>query len=91
MTEDLDHLLARLQDQAAPPLFGLEARVWAAVGAHQRGLNPATLWGLRSAVAALLLLVGVLTQAASASTAPELSLFTPRSAIAPSTLLGEDQ
>jgi hypothetical protein len=90
--DDLENLLARLKDQALPSPPGLEARVWATIGQRSRAGAPAALWAWRGAAAALLLALGILTQAtASAHSAPELALFTPRSAIAPSTLLGEDR
>ncbi len=92
MQDDLENLLGRLHHQAAPPLSGLEARVWANIGERARTMSPSALWGWRSAAVALLLALGILTQAApSVHAAPELALFTPRSAIAPSTLLGEDR
>jgi hypothetical protein len=88
---DLENLLAQLKDRPLSTLTGLETRVWAEIGGRARA-PAANLWGWRSAASALVLALGILTQAAaSAHTAPELALFTPRSAIAPSTLLGEDR
>jgi hypothetical protein len=90
MQDDLDALLAKLAGRAAPSQTNLEARVWAKIGARQRDLSPAALWGWRSAAAALVLLLGVAAEAAtSAQAAPELALFTSLNALAPSTLLGE--
>lgn len=92
MDNDLDELTARLQ--ATPPersLAGLEACVWSAIALRQRAILPVTIWGWRSAVAALLLTIGVVAGAATAAQAasPELALFSSRAALAPSTLLGE--
>jgi hypothetical protein len=74
------------------PLLGLETRVWAAIGERQRAPSGMTLWGWRSAAAALLLTIGLLTQGASLAEAnSEFELFSPRAALAPSTLLGESR
>lgn len=91
MENDLENLLARLKAQASPALTGLETRVWAKIGDRARAPAQANLWGWRSAVAALLLALGVLTQAGASVHTSEFALFTPRTAIAPSTLLGEDR
>ena len=73
-------------------LHGLETRVWAAIGERQRTPSPMTLWGWRSATAAVLLALGLLTQGASlAQASPEFELFSPNAALAPSTLLGESR
>ncbi len=71
-------------------LHGLETRVWAAIGERQRAPSAMMLWGWRSATAAALLAVGLLTQGASmAQASSEFDLFSPHAALAPSTLLGE--
>ena len=73
-------------------LDGLETRVWATIGEHQRTPSSMTLWGWRSAAAAVLLAIGLLTQGAGlAQASSEFELFSPRAALAPSTLLGESQ
>ena len=74
-------------------LQGLEMRVWAAIGERQRAPSAMMLWGWRSASAAVLLAVGLLTQGASLAQASssEFDLFSPRAALAPSTLLGESR
>ncbi len=73
-------------------LQGLETRVWAAIGERQRAPSSMMLWGWRSASAAALLAIGLLTQGASmAQASPEFDLFSPNAALAPSTLLGESR
>lgn len=91
MNSDFEDLLAKLRDrQPSRSLVGLEARVWASISARQRDVPATTIWGWRSAAAALLLAVGIMAQGARAAQAsPELDLFTSRTALAPSTLLGE--
>ncbi|PZO52821.1 MAG: hypothetical protein DCF16_08480 [Alphaproteobacteria bacterium] len=89
---DIDTSLRELGDQPADrSLFGLETRVWARIGVRQRAVSPAALWGWRSATAAVLLTVGLLTQGAAAQAPSEFELFSPRTALAPSTLLGDSQ
>lgn len=72
-------------------LHGLETRVWAEIGARQRTPSPALLWGWRSAAAALVLTLGLISQGASSAQAraSEFELFSPNAALAPSTLLGD--
>ncbi|MBI1292768.1 hypothetical protein GC173_16255 [bacterium] len=72
-------------------LQGLETRVWAEIGARQRTPSPALLWGWRSAAAALVLTLGLVSQSASGAhaRAAEFELFSPNAALAPSTLLGD--
>jgi hypothetical protein len=73
-------------------LHGLETRVWAVIGERQRAPSAMMLWGWRSASAAALLAVGLLTQGASmAQASSEFELFSPNAALAPSTLLGESR
>lgn len=73
-------------------LQGLETRVWAAIGERQRAPSSMTLWGWRTASAAALLAIGLLTQGAGMDqAASELELFSPNAALAPSTLLGESR
>ena len=93
MNTDLDELTALLQAKAPErSLAGLEARVWSAIAVRQRAMSPVTIWGWRSAAAALLLAIGVVAGgAAAAQASPELALFSSRAALAPSTLLGEDR
>ena len=93
MTKNLEDLTARLREQPLErPLADLEARVWARIAARQRGPSSAAIWGWRSAAAALLVALGVIAGGASAARAsPELALFSPRTALAPSTLLGENR
>ncbi len=90
----LDEMLAALaaREPDRSPL-GVEARVWATIGERQRTPSAATLWGWRSATAAVLLTVGLLTQGATLAQAPssELELFSSRAALAPSTLLGDTE
>lgn len=88
----IDDRLEELRDQSPDrSLLGLETRVWAAIGERQRAPSAMALWGWRSATAALLLAMGLLTQGASLAQAasPEFDLFSPNAALAPSTLLGE--
>lgn len=87
----IDDWLEELGRQAPDrSLHGLETRVWAAIGERQRAPSAMMLWGWRSASAAALLAVGLLTQGASLTRAPsEFDLFSPNTALAPSTLLGE--
>lgn len=87
----IDDWLKELRRQAPDrSLYGLETRVWAAIGERQRAPSAMMLWGWRSATAAALLAIGLLTQGASMAQAPsEFDLFSPRAALAPSTLLGE--
>lgn len=87
----IDDWLTELRRQAPDrSLYGLETRVWAAIGERQRAPSAMMLWGWRSATAAALLAIGLLTQGASMAQAPsEFDLFSPRAALAPSTLLGE--
>jgi hypothetical protein len=83
----LEELGAKAPDRS---LHGLEARVWAAIGERQRAPSSMMLWGWRSASAAALLAIGLLTQGASmAQASSEFDLFSPNAALAPSTLLGE--
>jgi hypothetical protein len=85
----LKELGAKAPDRS---LHGLETRVWAKIGERQRAPSSMMLWGWRSASAAALLAIGLLTQGASmAQAAPEFDLFSPRAALAPSTLLGESR
>lgn len=80
------------RDDARPSLQGLETRVWAVIGQRQRAPSAMTLWGWRSATAAALVAIGLLTQGASmAQASPEFDLFSPNAALAPSTLLGESR
>ena len=68
---------------AVPPLTYVWLRVTIAAAA---------LWGWRSATAAALLAIGLLTQGVGlAQASPEFDLFSPRAELAPSTLLGERQ
>jgi hypothetical protein len=87
----IDNWLKELGRQAPDhSLHGLETRVWAVIGERQRAPSTVTLWGWRSATAAALLALGLLTQGASmAQASPEFELFSPNAALAPSTLLGE--
>jgi hypothetical protein len=87
----IDDWLKELWRQDADrSLHGLETRVWAAIGERQRAPSVMMLWGWRSASAAALLAIGLLTQGASmARTSSEFELFSPNAALAPSTLLGE--
>ena len=88
----LDDWIAALREQALDrSLLGLETRVWAAIGARQRDPSPALLWGWRSAAAALVLSIGLISQGAigAQARAAEFELFSPRAALAPSTLLGD--
>ena len=85
----LRELSAKAPDRS---LHGLETRVWAAIGERQRAPSAMMLWGWRSATAAALLAVGLLTQGASmAQASSEFDLFSPNAALAPSTLLGESR
>jgi len=88
--EWLRELGARAPDRS---LLGMEARVWAEIGARQRAPSPALLWGWRSAAVALALTAGVLTQGVGGAQAQptEFELFSPNAAFAPSTLLGDAQ
>lgn len=74
-------------------LQGLETRVWAAIGERQRVPSATTLWGWRSATAAALLAIGLVTQGAGRAqpSSSEFELFSPHAALAPSTLLGDSQ
>ncbi|MGD9968622.1 MAG: hypothetical protein AB7T59_19045 [Hyphomonadaceae bacterium] len=90
----IDDWLKELAQQAPDrSLRGLETRVWAAIGDRQRAPSAMALWGWRSATAAMLLTIGLLTQGVSlAQAAPsEFDLFSPHAALAPSTLLGDGQ
>lgn len=89
----IDDWLKELGRQAPDrSLDGLETRVWAAIGERQRAPSAMMLWGWRSATAAVLLATGLVTQGASlAQASSEFDLFSHRSALAPSTLLGERQ
>jgi hypothetical protein len=89
----IDEWLKELARQAPDrSLQGFETRVWAAIGERQRAPSAAALWGWRSATAAALLAIGLLTQGVSlAQASPEFDLFSPRAELAPSTLLGERQ
>jgi hypothetical protein len=91
MYNDLEDLVAQLR--ARPPqrsLAGLEADVWSRIAGRQRMPSPVAIWGWRSAAAALLLAVGIMAGSATiAQASPELALFSTRTALAPSTLLGE--
>jgi hypothetical protein len=90
MQDDLDHLLTQLAARPAPPLSGLESRVLAKRTARWRELSPRALWGWRSAAAAMLLLIGLATEAAAPKpAAPELGGLGAWQRLAPSTLLGE--
>lgn len=91
MRNDLDELAAQLQKRPSDrSLDGLEGRVWSDIVARQREASPAAIWGWRSAVAALLLAIGVIAEGATAAQASsEHALFSSRTALAPSTLLGE--
>jgi len=87
MDDWLKELGAKAPDRS---LQGLEMRVWAAIGERQRAPSAMTLWGWRSATAALVLAIGLVTQGAGlAQASSEFELFSPRAALAPSTLLGE--
>lgn len=89
----IDDWLMELGGQAPDrSLQGLEIRVWAAIGERQRAPSSMMLWGWRSASAAALLTVGLLTQGVSmAQASSEFDLFSPNAALAPSTLLGESR
>jgi hypothetical protein len=89
----IDDWLAELGRQDADrSLLGLETRVWAVIAERQRAPSAITLWGWRSATAAALVALGLLTQGASlAEASPEFDLFSPNAALAPSTLLGESR
>lgn len=89
----MDDWLAELGRQTPDrSLHGLETRVWAAIGERQRSPSVMMLWGWRSASAAALLAIGLLTQGASmARASSEFELFSPNAALAPSTLLGESR
>lgn len=85
----LKELGAKAPDRS---LHGLETRVWAAIGERQRAPSSMMLWGWRSASAAALLAIGLLTQGASLAQAPpEFDLFSSHAPLAPSTLLGESR
>ena len=85
----LKELGAKATDRS---LHGLETRVWAAIGERQGAPSSMMLWGWRSASAAALLAIGLLTQGASmAQASSEFDLFSPNAALAPSTLLGESR
>lgn len=90
LDEMLAALAAREPDRS---LLGLEARVWATIGERQRAPSAAALWGWRSATAAVLLAVGLLSQGATLAQASssELELFSSRATLAPSTLLGDSE
>lgn len=88
----LDDRIAELRaEKLDRSLLGLETRVWAEIGARQRAPSPALLWGWRSAAAALVLTLGLISQGASSAQAraAEFELFSPNAALAPSTLLGD--
>lgn len=88
----IDEWLQELGRQAPDrSLHGLETRVWAAIGERQRAPSAMTLWGWRSAAAAFVLTIGLITQSANATQARagEFDLFSPHAALAPSTLLGD--
>lgn len=90
----LDEMLAALaQREPDRSLLGLETRVWAKIGERQRAPSAAALWGWRSATAAVLLAVGLLSQGATLAQAssPEFELFSSRATLAPSTLLGDGE
>lgn len=93
MVSTLEELAAQLMARTPEgPLTGLETRVWTRIAARQRALSSTAIWGWRSAAAALLVALGVIAGgAAAAHASPELALFSPRPALAPSTLLGEDK
>lgn len=84
----LKDLAAQAPDRS---LHCLDTRVWAEIGARQRTPSPALLWGWRSAAAALVLTLGLITQgtAGEHARAAEFELFSPNAALAPSTLLGD--
>lgn len=83
----LKELSAKAPDRS---LHGLETRAWAAIGVRQRAPSALALWGWRSATAAALMTIGLMTQGTSlAQASPEFDLFSPHAALAPSTLLGE--
>jgi hypothetical protein len=89
----IDERLQELAGQAPDrSLHGLETRVWATIGERQRAPSPMMLWGWRSATAAALMAIGLMSQGVSlAQTSSELDLFSPNAALAPSTLLGESE
>lgn len=89
----IDDWFQELRRQAPDrSLHGLETRVWAAIGERHRAPSAMMLWGWRSASAAALLAVGLLTQGVSmAQVSSEFDLFSSRAALAPSTLLGESR
>lgn len=89
----IDDWLAELGRQAPDrSLHGLETRVWAEIGEHQREPSLMALWGWRSATAAVLVAAGLVTQGAGlAQASPEFELFSAHAALAPSTLLGENR
>lgn len=93
MNNELENLIARLRDRAPTgTTTGLEVRVWAKIALDQREASPIVIWGWRSAAAGVALSLGLLAEGIStAHASPELSLFSSRAALAPSTLLGESQ
>jgi len=94
LMRSLDDWLAALAARGPDrSLLGLETRVWAKIGERQRAPSAAALWGWRSATAAVLLTVGLLTQGATLAQASssELELFSSRATLAPSTLLGDNE
>ena len=90
MAANLEDLMAQLGK--GPPdraLAGLEQRVWVRIAARQREASPVTLWGWRSATAALVLTLGLIVGGVSAQASADAGIFSTRAALAPSTLLGE--
>ena len=92
MTDKFEELATGLAARTDRPLTDLEGRVWAAIARRDLTASPAIVWGWRSAAAALVVAIGVMVEgAATANDTSELALFSSRTALAPSTLLGEDR
>ena len=86
---EIETLLSHLNGARADRgLEALESNVWARIAAQRRRPASPALWAWRAAAAAVMLTIGALSGGAQAARAvPELSLFSPRADLAPSTLL----
>jgi hypothetical protein len=87
-----DNGINRLDQHAqSRPLQGLEAAVWAELdrrAAQSRAVRTVATWQAAVMVLALVTSAGVGALAATQSPPPSLGVFSPRGALAPSTLLG---
>lgn len=90
--DDIEHALSRLAvSDLDRELDGLEADVWRGVSAREAGrrraavIRPVGALGVAGALALGVAAGGSVTQRAQAT---ELEAFSPRAALAPSTLLG---